>query len=104
MTTTDSTTRVPVFRPDVDVFTNESTVRLRADLPGVPPDALKLTLHEGVLQLDGLAPHHRFVRGVRLDWPIDGGADIEARLSEGVLTVDLTRADTTPKVRQVTLS
>ena len=103
MTTTDTTIQVPVFRPDVDVHTNETTVRVRADLPGVSSDALKMTLHEGVLQLDGLAPRHRFVRKVRLEWPIDGEADIEARLTEGVLTVDLARADAAPKVRRVPL-
>jgi HSP20 family molecular chaperone IbpA len=56
MTTTDTTLEVPVFTPSVDVLTNETTVRVRADLPGVQPDALKLTLHDGVLQLNGLAP------------------------------------------------
>jgi len=103
MTTTDATTQVPVFRPDVDVYTSETTVRVRADMPGVQSDALKLTLHEGVLQLDGRAAHHRFVRKIRLDWPIDAEADIEARLCEGLLTVELARAEAPPTIRRVTL-
>jgi HSP20 family molecular chaperone IbpA len=101
MTTTDTTLEVPVFTPSVDVLTNETTVRVRADLPGVQPDALKLTLHDGVLQLNGLAPRHRFVRKIRLAWPISADADIEAKLSDGVLTVDLARADAPSPVRQV---
>ena len=101
MTTTDTTVEVPVFTPQVDVLTNETTVRVRADLPGVQPDALKLTLHEGVLQLNGLAPQHRFVRKIRLAWPISPEADIEAKLSNGVLTVDLVRADAPKPARQV---
>ena len=103
MTTTETTLEVPVFTPNVDVLTSPTTVRVRADLPGVQPDAVKLTLHEGVLQVDGLASHHRFVRKIRLAWPISTEADIQATLTEGVLTVDLTRADAPPPVRQVTV-
>ena len=101
MSHTDTTVDVPTYSPSVDVLTNDQTVRVRAELPGVQPDALKLTLHDGVLHLDGLAPSHRFVRRLRLAWPISETADIEATLSDGLLTVDLTRADAPEPVRRV---
>ncbi|HCH64451.1 MAG TPA: hypothetical protein DFR83_16715 [Deltaproteobacteria bacterium] len=101
MTSTETTVNVPVFTPNVDVLTSPTTIRVRADLPGVQTDAVKLTLHEGELQIDGLAPHHRFTRKLRLAWPVSSEADIQATLAEGVLTVDLARADAPTPVRQV---
>ena len=93
-----------VLSPRVDVLTSPTTVRVRADLPGVTPEAVELSLHRGALHIDGLATSQRFRRTVPLSWPIDSEADIEARLVDGVLTVDLVRRDGPRPARRIAVS
>jgi HSP20 family molecular chaperone IbpA len=100
----DAAVQVPVFQPRIDVLASDTTVRVRADLPGVHTDSLELSFHRGVLNIDALAAQHRFVRKVRLDWPIDAEANIDAKLVHGVLTVDLVRADAPRPARRIAVS
>jgi HSP20 family molecular chaperone IbpA len=93
-----------ILSPRVDVLTSPTTVRVRADLPGVTAEAVELSLHRGALHIDGLAASQRFRRTVHLSWPIDGEAAIDARLVDGVLTVDLVRRDAPRPARRLAVS
>lgn len=103
-TPTDTTAQLPVVGPRVDVLTNATTVRVRADLPGVAAEALELSLEGRTLHLDGVSARHRFRRDLALDWPIDATADITAQLSDGVLTVDLLRSDAPKPARRIAVA
>jgi|GEM_PF-6121825 len=101
--TTDTSTDLPVLQPRVDILASAATIRVRADLPGVPTDALELSLHEGALHIDGVAHQHRFRRAIPIQWPIDRAADVDATLQDGLLTVDLRRADAPAEPRRIAI-
>lgn len=103
-TTTDTTAHVVVVTPRVDVLTSPTTVRVRADLPGVTAESLELSFDRGALHINGLSAEHRFRRVVPLRWPIHAEADIDARLVHGVLTVDLLRSDAPKPARRIAVS
>lgn len=42
----------PVFRPEVDILERPEEFLVRADLPGVDEDHVKVNLEEGVLSID----------------------------------------------------
>lgn len=95
----------PVVRtPRVDILTNPSTVRVRADLPGVSPETLELSLHRSTLHIDGKGTRQRFLRAISLPWPIHAEADIDAQLKNGLLTVDLVRRDAPRPARRIPVS
>lgn len=49
----DSATRATGFGSAIDVTETDAEVLLRAELPGVDPDQVEITLHEGVLTIAG---------------------------------------------------
>ncbi|MES2819625.1 MAG: Hsp20/alpha crystallin family protein [Pseudomonadota bacterium] len=85
--------------PWVDVFENDDSIVLLADLPGVPKDKLELRVENDTLQIEGeIAPDTpeqiealyaevrapRYSRSFSLSSELDTG-NIEAQLRDGVL-------------------
>ena len=95
------------WEPSVDVREDADGILLRADLPGVRPEAVKLTWENGILTLSGERaaeitdksdkaitfhhterPHGVFTRRFSLPKDADGGA-AEASYENGVLTIHI---------------
>ena len=90
------------WAPAVDVEQNEKAVVIRADLPGVHPDKMKVAIEDGRLTLEGEREETRkgeegsagwterftgtFRREIALGSTVDAGA-IEAKYEDGVLTI-----------------
>jgi len=74
--------------PAVDIYENDQEFLVRADIPGVQKDAMRVTLAGGELRIFGTTHGHEYRR--RFDVPEGIDADtIEAGLEHGVLTVHL---------------
>ncbi len=99
-------TRAVVYRPDTDIYETEEHVVLVADMPGVAPEAVELTLEGRLLTLRGrVAASPRegyrllyseygegdFERGFTLSEDFDRER-IDASHKNGVLTVHLPKA------------
>lgn len=93
-----------VARPRVDVFENDASYVIVADMPGVATDALDVRFEGGELRIQGARrPHARgtalheetrsldFARVFSMPEGIDGDA-VEASLAQGVLTVRLPKS------------
>jgi len=92
--------------PDVDIFETKDGYVLLAEMPGVTKDGLEVTLEQNTLTLAGHRPteppkaeavyretrpvHYR--RVFELDPAIDSGK-INARMEQGVLTLELPKAE-----------
>ena len=100
-TSTACETRTAVQQPAYNTREDESGVHLQVALPGVAKDAVKLTLKDSVLQIEGTRKtevpadwkaHSSFPGtvsyqlNVRLTQKLDGG-NVQASLDNGVLTV-----------------
>lgn len=97
----------PVYSPAVDIFEHESAITVLADMPGVKAQDLDIDLRENVLTLTGRvsAPETAgqsfvlreyepgtFFRQFTLGSAIEQ-AKIDARLTDGVLRLELPKAD-----------
>ena len=51
--TPEQTYSGPVYTPAVDIFENDDSISLLADIPGVKADDLKIDLRDNVLTLSG---------------------------------------------------
>jgi HSP20 family protein len=106
----------PVYSPAVDIFENESSITVFADMPGVKAEALKVDLRESVLTLtaqvtasetaketDVLREYQSgtFFRQFSLSEAIDQ-AKIDARLNDGVLRLELPKVEKA-QPRQITV-
>jgi HSP20 family protein len=96
------------YRPSVDIFEDEKTIQVKADLPGIKPEEIKIEVENGILTLSGERKlekednkdgYHRvervygaFSRSFTLPEAVDGDA-IEAKYNEGVLTVVLPKRE-----------
>jgi HSP20 family protein len=104
----------PVYVPAVDIFEDNSTITLVADMPGVSPNDLRIDLHEGVLTLTGQSNATQgeaeidvfreyrpgqFCRQFSLSDRIDQDK-IEAGMTDGVLRLVLPKAEA-QKPRQI---
>jgi HSP20 family protein len=94
--------------PAINVWANENEVLLTADLPGVQPADLELTVNRNILTLKGARVSEpagegqgllrqerlfgRFERSVELPFVVDG-EKIHASLAHGILKVTLPRAE-----------
>ena len=94
--------------PAVNIWASDQDVIVTAEVPGVDPAGLDITVAENVLRLSGsrkpeeLKPdevsHRRerasgeFTRSFRLPYAVDSGK-VEASCDKGVLTVRLPRAE-----------
>ena len=111
--------RRPAYRSmPVNLYQSEDAVTVSAELPGVAPGDVDVTVADGVLHLvaerkpvergenDSLVvqeqPHGKFMRRVRLPFPV-AADEISASLQQGVLRVTLPkRADAKPRRIDVT--
>lgn len=96
-----------VFVPDVDISENNDCVRVTADMPGVSPDAVEVTVDNNILTISGradvsapegyqLAGQEYSVGRFRRDFRLSDGLDtgrIRARLKDGVLDVILPKRE-----------
>jgi HSP20 family protein len=86
--------------PAVDIFEDQNGIRLTAELPGVRPEDLKVTVENAVLTLHATKNQHgTFERSFTLPTTVDSNA-IKANYEHGVLTVTLPKAEQA-KPRQI---
>jgi HSP20 family protein len=98
----ESTSTVPQFSPQVDIWESDKGLTVVADMPGVAAEGLNIDLNENVLTIHGhvVSPHEGrkilaqefevgdFYRQFKLSEDIDKEA-IAAAIKDGVLTVTL---------------
>jgi len=97
----------PVYSPAVDIFENDSSITVLADLPGVRANDLKIDLRDNVLTLTGRVAQSEasaeatvlreyepgmFFRQFTLGETIEQ-SKIDAKLSDGVLRLELPKAE-----------
>jgi len=97
------------WRPAVDVSEREHEYRVRADLPGVDPDQIDVTLEDGMLTVKGERTEERrkedegmhrverfsgtFFRRLALPDAAEEG-DVKARFDKGVLDITIPKGQT----------
>ena len=106
-TTPEQTRTGPVYSPAVDIFENDNTITLLADMPGVKASDLEIDLRENVLTLTGrvtplgtakesnVLREYRpgaFFRQFTLSEAIDQ-PKIDAQLTDGVLRLELPKVE-----------
>ena len=99
-----STEREVFWMPDVDVFERDGRLVVRADLPGLSPDDVRVEVEDGALTIEGERRQEREIEGAgtyhaervygmfRRVIPLPDGADpesAEARFDNGVLQVSV---------------
>jgi HSP20 family protein len=105
----------PTWAPDVDLMESKDGYTLRAELPGVSKEDVKVTLAEAVLTLSGEKKfeqevknenfhrservYGKFSRSFRLPHPIDADK-IQAEYRDGVLTLTVPKAESA-KFREI---
>jgi len=105
-----------VYSPSVDIFENENSITVLADMPGVKAQNIKIDLRENVLTLTGrvMSPEDdkesdvlrefqtgTFFRQFALSETIDQ-AKIDAKLNDGVLRLELPKVEKV-RPRQITV-
>jgi HSP20 family protein len=105
-----------VYSPSVDIFENENSITVLADMPGVKAQDLKIDLRESVLTLTGHVTRPdgakesdvlreyqsgTFFRQFTLSEAIDQ-AKIDAKLTDGVLRLELPKVEKA-RPRQITV-
>jgi HSP20 family molecular chaperone IbpA len=106
-----------VYSPSVDIFENDSSITVLADMPGVQAQDLEIDLRERVLTLTGRVTlpdsskesdvlrefvSGTFLRQFTLSETIDQGR-IDARLANGVLRLELPKVEKA-RPRKITVS
>jgi len=115
-TAPEQTRTGPVYSPAVDIFENDNTITLLADMPGVKASDLEIDLRENVLTLTGrvtplgtakesnVLREYRpgaFFRQFTLSEAIDQ-PKIDAQLTDGVLRLELPKVEKA-RPRQITV-
>ena len=104
-----------VWQLPIDAYATEDAIVLMADVPGLTPDALEVTLEGDTLTIRGEFKNRiegqnyllqervsgRFERSLTVSTPIDS-ARIEATFTNGVLTLKLPKAEAV-KPKQITI-
>lgn len=102
----EATRARPLFRPRADIYETEDNVILLAEMPGVGPDDIEVTLERGVLTIRGRTPEaaHEGYRQIYAEY---GEGDyervftlsedidrdrIKAKQKDGVLVLELPKA------------
>ena len=103
---TERTRERPVYAPRVDIVESEDALEVLADMPGVTPESVEVTLEQEVLSVrgradvpvpEGLAPLYLeyepgdYERSFALSDAVDSSG-IEARVRGGVLRLRLPKA------------
>lgn len=94
--------------PPINLWVGEESVAVTAELPGIAPDEVDLTVRENTLTLKGECeaqagdeksiwhrrerPHGSFARTVQLPFRVDP-EQVEARFANGLLEVELHRPE-----------
>jgi HSP20 family molecular chaperone IbpA len=106
----------PAFIPRVDIYETDEAIQIVADVPGVDPDSVDITLEQGVLTINGFAQDIQpegyalayseysvgdYTRRFTLSNQIDQEG-IEASVKDGVLRLHLPKAQ--PSTRKITVS
>jgi HSP20 family protein len=106
----------PIYSPAVDIFENDQSITLLADMPGVKPSDLEIDLRDSVLTLTGrvtppgtakeltVLREYRpgtFFRQFTLSEAIDQ-PKIDAQLTDGVLRLELPKVEKA-RPRQITV-
>jgi HSP20 family protein len=106
----------PVYSPSVDIFENDNSIMVLADMPGVKAQDLNIDLRESVLTLTGRVTTPEgtkevdvlreyqtgmFFRRFTLSEAIDQGK-IDAKLTDGVLRLELPKVERA-RPRQITV-
>lgn len=106
----------PVYSPSVDIFENDNSITVLADMPGVRAQDLEIDLRESVLTLTGRVASPEaakesdvlreyetgtFFRQFTLSETIDQ-AKIDAKLTDGVLRLELPKIEKA-RPRQITV-
>ena len=106
----------PVYTPATDIFENDNSITVLADMPGVSAQNLKIDLRERVLTLTGRvsvqeSPNESdvlreyrsgtFFRQFTLSETINE-ANIDAKLTDGVLRLELPKIEKA-RPRQITV-
>lgn len=112
----EATRATPVFSPETDIFETADHVVVKADMPGVAPDAVDITLEKRILTIRGRASVHphdgyrrayqeysegNYERAFALSEEIDRER-IEAEHKNGVLTLRMPKA-ATAKARKISV-
>jgi HSP20 family molecular chaperone IbpA len=115
-TAPEQTRTGPVYSPAVDIFENDNSITLLADMPGVKASDLEIDLRENVLTLAGrvttpgnaneanVLREYRpgtFFRQFTLAETIDQ-PKIDAQLTDGVLRLELPKVEKA-RPRQITV-
>ena len=113
LTTTEKTPPLPQRTPHVDVRRRDSGWTVTADLPGARREDLEILLErdvltltapiqaeapEGYRRIHGELARAQWKRSFRLPSEVDGDK-LEARLADGVLTLEIPR--TSPRERRI---
>jgi HSP20 family protein len=113
-TAPEQTRTGPLYSPSVDIFENDNSITLLADMPGVKSADLEIDLRENVLTLTGrmatpgtgkesyVSREYRpgtFFRQFTLSEAIDQ-PKIDAQLTDGVLRLELPKVEKA-KPRQI---
>lgn len=108
--------QAPVYSPSVNIFENDNSITVLADMPGVKAEDLKIDLRESVLTLTGrvTTPESAkesdvlreyqsgmFFRQFTLSETIDQ-TKIDAKLADGVLRLELPKVEQA-RPRQITV-
>ena len=106
----------PVYSPAVDIFENDTSITVLADMPGVKAQDLQIDLRESVLTLTGRVTRPEtpsesevvreygsgtFFRQFTLSESVNQSA-IDAKLTDGVLRLELPKVEKA-KPRQITV-
>jgi HSP20 family protein len=106
----------PVFLPAVDIFENDQSITVLADMPGVKTGDLSIDLRDNVLTLNGAVKGARghthtdvlhevetgtFFRQFTLSEAVDQ-SKIDAKLVDGVLRLELPKVERA-QPRQITV-
>lgn len=115
-TAPEQTRTGPLYSPAVDIFENDNSITLLADMPGVKASDLEIDLRENVLTLTGrvaapgrakesiVSREYRpgtFFRQFTLSEAIDQ-PKIDAQLTDGVLRLELPKVEK-HRPRQITV-
>ena len=103
------------FRLPLDVYTTPSEVVITANVPGLKPDEVEITLENDTLSINGEfkapmenvdyifqeRPYGKFTRALTINVPVDA-EKVEATFENGVLTITLPKSEAArPKVIKV---
>jgi HSP20 family molecular chaperone IbpA len=113
----ESTTPTRAFIPSADIYESEDALTLVLEMPGVSRDGIDVTIEDGVLTVEGRIDFSKYEglqpvyseynvgpyrRSFRISSQIDQGR-IAARLQDGIITLDLPKAEAT-KPRRIEVS